>query len=499
MMTTEAKQTSGVSTGELLTLFCVILLVVGFLALPWLVVDGSSYSGLALLTEAQTATSYDVSQAVLLPVAAIVGGLAGLWGLSSAENSRRASMLAVVAGIIGAASYVLFVIQNRQHVSELSGIVGIGFWLALAGTVGLFAQVFVPRAAVAKSLFISLRMKLLITFTALFDIIFAAVFLWFHDFARARALDRLSADLLVLVDGAANGVDGDELQALYQEAEPNEEGFSDDPRYWEQVDWLATIRRIDYRSNAYTMIRLENENEFAIVTNAAARVDPENSAGFMSTFSLDYVPPEFAALFDGTRETWVLDEPYEDQWGTWISGYRAIHNSEGEVVGVLGTDFRAEYLFDVQRRVQEAALPAFVITYVVVFLTVLGFSVFLTRPISRLRAMAMQIGEGNYNIDLSALTKAFLQDEINKFAQVFELMVGKVRVREENLKKKVEELRIEIDTVKQQAHVSEIVDTDFFRDLQVKARQVRQRKANPNIAQETPSGDTKEKTSDTIP
>ncbi|HLU09990.1 MAG TPA: hypothetical protein VK003_10015, partial [Oceanobacillus sp.] len=83
MMTTEAKQTSGVSTGELLTLFCVILLVVGFLALPWLVVDGSSYSGLALLTEAQTATSYDVSQAVLLPVAAIVGGLAGLCGLSS--------------------------------------------------------------------------------------------------------------------------------------------------------------------------------------------------------------------------------------------------------------------------------------------------------------------------------------------------------------------------------------------------------------------------------
>ena len=499
-MTTEAKKTSTVSIGELLTIVCVVLIAVGFLLLPWLDVDGTAYSGLALLTDAQSATSYDLSQLNLIPAAAVVGALAGLWGLLSAENSRRASILGLVASLIGAACYVLFVIQNRQRIGELSGVVGIGFWLALVGTFGLFVQVFLPRVTDAKSLFISLRVKLLITFTVLFAVIFAAVFLWFYDFAAARALERLAADLEVLRDGAASGVNGDELQALYQEAEPNEDGFSDDPRFWEQVDWLATIRRIDPRSNAYTMIRLENESEFAIVTNAAARVDPENSAGFMSTFSLDYVPPEFAALFDGTSETWVLDEPYEDQWGTWISGYRAIHNGGGDVVGVLGTDFRAEYLAEVQKQVSDAALPAFVITYVVVFATVYGFSVFLTRPISRLRAIAVHIGEGNYDIDLSAMTKAFLQDEINKFAQVFEIMVGKVRVREETLKKKVEELRIEIDTVKQQAHVSEIVDTDFFRDLQAKARQVRGRKYNPESSiQETPPGGTEEKTSDTIP
>jgi methyl-accepting chemotaxis protein len=248
------------------------------------------------------------------------------------------------------------------------------------------------------------------------------------------------------------------------------------------------------------MIQGSTANEFAIVTNAAARLDPENSAGFLSSFTLDEVPPEFAALFNGTSETWVLDEPYEDQWGTWISGYRALHNGDGEVVGVLGTDFRAEYLFQVRQQVLDAALPAFVITYVVVFATVYVFSTFLTRPITRLRHIAVHIGEGDYNIDLSKMTRAFLQDEINKFAQVFEMMVGKVRVREETLKKKVEELRIEIDTVKQQAHVSEIVDTDFFRDLQAKARQVRGRKYNPETSPTEPSsGETKEKTSDTIP
>ncbi len=45
--------------------------------------------------------------------------------------------------------------------------------------------------------------------------------------------------------------------------------------------------------------------------------------------------------------------------------------------------------------------------------------------------------------------------------------------REQDLKKQIEKLRIEIDEVKRQKLVSEIVDTDFFRDLQAKAGAVR--------------------------
>lgn len=329
-----------------------------------------------------------------------------------------------------------------------------------------------------RTVFISLNVKLLLTFTLLFTLIFAGVFKWFYDFASARALERLSDDLSVLVNGAVSGINGDEFQQMYQETEPNDEGVSDDPRFWAEVDWLATIRQIDPRSNAYTLIQSDVPDEYIFVTNAALRIDPENSARYGDTLTVpaeDF--PAFPELFNGTRDSWMLLEPYEDSWGAWISGYRAIHNSAGEVVGVLGTDFRAEYLRQVQQQVENAALPAFGITYVIVFVTVYMISRVLTRPIKRLRAIAMHIGEGDYNVDLSVMTKALIQDEINKFAQVFEIMVSKVRVREETLKRKVEELRIEIDSVKQQAHVSEIVDTDFFRELQTKARQVRQRKS----------------------
>jgi hypothetical protein len=58
---------------------------------------------------------------------------------------------------------------------------------------------------------------------------------------------------------------------------------------------------------------------------------------------------------------------------------------------------------------------------------------------------------------------------------VFETMMDKVRQREEKLKQQVTELKIEIDQTKRQKQVSEIVDTDFFQDLVIKARKLRNR------------------------
>lgn len=48
-------------------------------------------------------------------------------------------------------------------------------------------------------------------------------------------------------------------------------------------------------------------------------------------------------------------------------------------------------------------------------------------------------------------------------------------IREQALRQEIQQLRIEIDAVKREQQVEEIVETDFFRDLQAKAREMRQR------------------------
>ncbi len=48
-------------------------------------------------------------------------------------------------------------------------------------------------------------------------------------------------------------------------------------------------------------------------------------------------------------------------------------------------------------------------------------------------------------------------------------------IREQSLKQEIQQLRIEIDESKRQQQVSEIVDTDFFSDLQARAKEIRKR------------------------
>ncbi|MCI0399368.1 MAG: HAMP domain-containing protein [Chloroflexi bacterium] len=48
-------------------------------------------------------------------------------------------------------------------------------------------------------------------------------------------------------------------------------------------------------------------------------------------------------------------------------------------------------------------------------------------------------------------------------------------IREQALRQEIQQLRIEIDAVKREQQVEEIVESDFFRDLQTKAREMRQR------------------------
>jgi WD40 repeat protein/HAMP domain-containing protein len=64
-------------------------------------------------------------------------------------------------------------------------------------------------------------------------------------------------------------------------------------------------------------------------------------------------------------------------------------------------------------------------------------------------------------------------DEVGLLARVFQRMAREVYVREERLKQQVQQLRIEIDEAKRAKQVEEIVDTDFFQDLQAKARAMR--------------------------
>jgi HAMP domain-containing protein len=347
-----------------------------------------------------------------------------------------------------------------------------------------------------KPVFISLRLQLLVGFLLLFGVAFGASYYWFYtfsddlvnhrfyNFTTDVAMERLKDDLNTYLLGISAQIDGDEFAALVAEGKPREDGYTDDPRYWKQVDLLFQMRNIDPRTRYYTYVKGTNPNEVVYVGSSGARLDPPAGVTFLQAYA--FSPADAAVILRGLEETTFYLTIYDDEFGSWISGYTPIYNSNGDSVGALGIDMRADYVRTVQQdleenlqkdvlqNVQDAIIFATGVTAIGVIIMVFLISGILTRPIVALTRAAEHIGEGNYEQDLSHLTPGRFSDEIGKLAEVFEIMVGKVHQREEKLKKQVAELQIVIDEQKRQEQLEEIVESDFFRDLQAKARKIRQ-------------------------
>jgi len=329
--------------------------------------------------------------------------------------------------------------------------------------------------------FISLRLKLLLGFTLLFSVVFIGAYYWFYHFATQMAMEQIGEDLINTLNGAAASLNGDELLALYNEGVPRADGFIDDPRYWNQLDWFEVVHGIEPRAWPYAYVPGDRaRKEVLFITDLYAVYDPSKSTQFREAAELD--DPE--ANYQGLVTTTLYLTPYADEWGTWVSGYTPIKNAAGTIVAGLGIDFRADYVFRVQTAIRNQVIVAFIFTYALLLFLIYVVASTLTQPMLILTQAALRIGEGDYTQDLSKLLRNRFPDEIDKLVEVFGTMVNKVQHREQKLRLQVEELKIEVDEVKRQRQVSEIVDSDFFQGLQAKARIMRQQRDNDSMEPE---------------
>ena len=335
-----------------------------------------------------------------------------------------------------------------------------------------------------KGVYVSLRVKLLVVFTLLYVIVLAGSDLWAYSFASNRAVGQIREDLETTLLAAAQGVDADALAAVYADnstdsscaipaSEDDSTGYyPDDERYWDHVRWLQTVNDIEPRAFLYTYVRGTRPNEMIFIGSNGAVWEPEPAgAKFCERFIADDANPPYQGLQDTTLDM----QGYTDDFGRWVSGYTPITNDSGEVVAALGVDFKADYIDEVRQGIINKMATAFAISAVVLVGLVFIISNIVTGPVRALTGAATRIGEGDYDQDFEAIANTNLPDEITTLTNVFEIMADKVRAREQTLRERVRKLEIMIDEQKRDEQVSEIVDSDFFQDLQARAKEMRER------------------------
>jgi len=77
-------------------------------------------------------------------------------------------------------------------------------------------------------------------------------------------------------------------------------------------------------------------------------------------------------------------------------------------------------------------------------------------------------------LDLASVDSLAQHDDaLGRLARVFQRTIGEVRAREASLRREVQQLRIEIDTVKRDQELDKITNSDYFRRVRQQAREWR--------------------------
>jgi HAMP domain-containing protein len=355
-----------------------------------------------------------------------------------------------------------------------------------------------------RTFFIGLRIRLVLIFTLLFVITSTGTFLWFYSLATSIAMNNLERDLTATALTAASGIDGDAFVRLYQS------GQMDDATYTTIAEFLRSVKRANPKAaGMYTYLQLPGESDQVHLVVSAALppgVKPSARDIALSEARLNgcTVPPASRptmgesysgkalspTMLNGVRQAGVDSEVMPDKWGAWLSGYAPIYDAVGQPVGAVGVDMCAADVTQLQHSILQTILPASAFALAVLVVAVLALADRLTRPIVALTRAAQRIGQGDYDQDLSAFRSGRLRDEVATLTEVFELMVGKVYQREQTLRRQVEELKIEIDEAKRRKQVNEIVESDFFQNVQARAQAMRQRRQQSASSSSPPIGET---------
>ncbi|MEI6622758.1 MAG: HAMP domain-containing protein [Actinomycetes bacterium] len=332
-----------------------------------------------------------------------------------------------------------------------------------------------------RKLRLNMRWKMLAGFSLAFTVVFIFIALWVINHSAANAMDRLTAELHSAAFGGAQTLDDRVFEALVttvppvaDPANPTGLGYPDNPLYTTVARELMRIRDIVPEALPYTYFRDPKDDQLYFAASVGYLFSPQ----FGATYKVPVASVSGQSTYDRMRSglTATTDEPtYTDSYGSWISSYSPILDTEGRVVGAIGIDYPTSYVDQTQRNAISALVPVLVASYLSLLLLVLIVSSALVRPVRRLTAATRRIADGEYDLDPRSLVRTRFPDEIYELGQSFEVMARKVAERERSLTSEVQRLRVEIDETKRKETVDELAGTDFFADLVKKSADLRAR------------------------
>jgi len=261
---------------------------------------------------------------------------------------------------------------------------------------------------------IQLQTQILLFFTLIILIFCAVTTTLSVRKSFSVASDIFAREGIALVKKAVAMINGDKFEALSKTMDEN------DP-YYEETR-LELFSMWEESSALYLFTVAQGGRDYRYIIDGSGEKGSDTFSNLGDETDPSDIDPEFLSTWQtGTGQTTGL---HRSEWGYLVSAYEPIKNSRGTVVGIIGCDFDAAFLFDsVRAQIIEQVVLGLVFAGIGV-----GVMLLLTRPIfirlGKVSEIFTDIAQGDGN--LSARITIKRNDEIGTMAGLFNQCLDKI-------------------------------------------------------------------------
>jgi methyl-accepting chemotaxis protein len=252
----------------------------------------------------------------------------------------------------------------------------------------------------------SLETKLTVSFLVLILLVSMSTFSFTVQEAKTAITNQMKEELILSANIMSSQVDGDLLNQIHGEEDTENEAFM---QVYKKLDELRGDNT-DIITYLY-VLRLDDDGNARFIVDVDYLED-----GVVDVYADDlYEDAPIEDIEKGMVAPLASDEPYTDEWGTFMTGYAPIYDSDGNVAGVLGVDFDIATVKEKQDFLSSLVYYILIGSILAATSVILYFSRTIIKDLNSITKVANSISNGELNVDLP---------EIKSKSEIYELNEG---------------------------------------------------------------------------
>jgi len=299
-------------------------------------------------------------------------------------------------------------------------------------------------------MFKSFRIKLFIIFLLTTIAVSGSTIYFIYRIAVNVQLEALRKAVLAIASTTALMVEPEEFKKI----NPDNPVFSGPFKHYNNLLHKVLENNPDIRY-AYTLIETADPN--ICIFAADAEYFGKDVMSEQDKKELKYDVSKIPELRDKTAflNPVTTKDYYNDQWGTWLTGYAPLRDKDGKTLGVVAIDMSASKISSFQQYLTLWSILIFIMDVIISIILSALISSTISLPILKIAEHTKEISEGNFKsrIDIKS------EDEIKKLADSFNTMVDKLDHMFLDLAKTQSDLKVaHLDTIFRLALAAEYKD-----------------------------------------